>query len=84
MIPCATCKKLFLDSTPMIGGVEGPRCADCHDKIEDDPSKDCGPDVIASIVGTCIGSYIRYGVTKNEVLSIVGGMYDAILDHARG
>ncbi len=80
---CATCDNLFLKGTVLINGVEGPRCGACHDKIVADVDKDCGPAEIAAIVGVCVGSYIRHGVTKKEALEITGDIYDSIVDCAR-
>lgn len=80
---CATCGNLFLKGTLLIDGIEGPRCGGCQDKIVDADDKDYGPKEIAAIVGVCVGSYICHRVTKQEVLELVGEIYEDIVNHAR-
>ncbi len=43
-------------------------------------NKNYGPSVVAVMLGTCIASYIEYGVTKNEVVGMVEDVYSAIVD----
>ena len=42
-------------------------------------SRDYGPTIVASILGTCVSSYIDHGVTRDEMLELVGEIYDGII-----
>lgn len=52
-------------------------CLGCNAELES-ADKDYGPMAVGAILGSCIGSYIQYGVTRDELLELVGEMYDAI------
>lgn len=41
--------------------------------------KNFGPKIVALMMGTCIGSYIEYGVTRREMVGLVKDMYDGIV-----
>jgi hypothetical protein len=41
--------------------------------------KNFGPHIAGMMLGVCLGSYIEYGVTKEELLALVAGMYDGIV-----
>jgi hypothetical protein len=41
--------------------------------------KNYGPGIASMMLGVCLGSYIEYGVTKEEMLELVASMYDGIL-----
>lgn len=46
---------------------------------ERDREKDYGPVAIGGILGVCIASYIRNGVTREEFVNLAGETYDGIL-----
>lgn len=41
--------------------------------------KNYGPQIVGLMLGVCIGSYIEYGVTKEELKDLVDDMYDGIV-----
>ena len=41
--------------------------------------KNYGPRVVGLMLGACVGSYIEYGVTKDELTELVCDMYDGIV-----
>ncbi len=54
--------------------------ADEHTKREKATGKSYGPRIVASFLNDCIYSYIEYGITRDEVVELVGVMYDEVLE----
>ena len=46
------------------------------DKWED---RDLGPKKYATVLGTAIGNYMAHGLSREEVLELVGDLYDEML-----
>lgn len=57
--------------------IESAIPAICMNK-QSEVEKDYGPSEIAAVLGVCVGSYLHHKVTKEELLLLVGGMYDDI------
>lgn len=45
--------------------------------------KNYGPHIVGMMLGVCLGSYVEYGVSKEELRDLVGGMYDGIVAQIR-
>ena len=41
--------------------------------------KNFGPGIVAAFLGMVVASYIEYGVTRDELLELVGSQYDGIV-----
>ena len=49
---------------------------------EKDEERDFGPADIGAMQGVCVGLYIKNGVSKKDLLGLIGDLYDGILDAA--
>ena len=43
-----------------------------------DSEKDFGPVVCGAMLGVLVGSYYRHGLTKDDILGLVGDMYSSV------
>jgi hypothetical protein len=48
-------------------------------KMGKSDEKNFGPHIVGMMLGTCIGSYIEYGVTRKELVRLVKDQYDGIV-----